>query len=745
MKIKSNLSPIHKSIRFALALSVVAAALALTIMIAAHKPVSTVSATPVPPAAAVAPPVFEQALIDEAFAEPLHQCNCIDAHQKSRQAATMLAIVARLHPNATSSSGALVRERVATQIHEMLKPGHDARNSGIQGDGFDATAAIAILTVARHTPAVWNLVSAGDKNRADWYMRMAVIVGSRKHNEANRCTRSFGLDGGGGSNPNQRPDMRQMSYVWIYFGGADAVNDILTAFDYDTYINQFQAFGWDINVTEWTKPDVRTITEQGGTFGNGNCTVNPDGVRRPFTVVRGRMAKAPLDCPGFGYAEDSQLLPYTPINVFRREEHEFNLGAEVVDRSCDNGAAGCPEFGRLLSGAPSPHLGEVGMFLEYNIGIRSSPNYVTLGANLSIVHYAVLAALGFWDSGNPEYDEMEDRFWIAMDDAFYKNAKGWFDNTPVFCGPRTAFSSSQGSRYTLGLWNTMFQDKSIVWGPGGGGSTAPEANVTGNGATIADGDTTPTTADHTDFGSVAVSGGTVTRTFTVQNTGNASLSLTGSPRVTLSGANAADFSVTAQPAASVAAGGSTTFQVRFDPSASGSRTASVSVANNDANENPYNFSIQGTGGGGGGGGSLISNLVVNDSANAADWSIQSNLQTGNLIYGDSGATFTAVASIVAGGDWIRTAADSKAYTGATLVTFTVNSAADVYVAHVDNITTKPSWLTGWSDTGAELANSEATPKRFSLFKKSFASGATVSLGNNGNNVTAGRMYTVIVR
>ena len=45
----------------------------------------------------------------------------------------------------------------------------------------------------------------------------------------------------------------------------------------------------------------------------------------------------------------------------------------------------------------------------------------------------------------------------------------------------------------------------------------PEIAVSGNGADIADDDTTPTTADHTDFGNVAVAGGSRVRTFTIDN------------------------------------------------------------------------------------------------------------------------------------------------------------------------------------------------------------------------------------
>ena len=140
----------------------------------------------------------------------------------------------------------------------------------------------------------------------------------------------------------------------------------------------------------------------------------------------------------------------------------------------------------------------------------------------------------------------------------------------------------------------------------------------------------------------------------------------------------------------------------------------------------------------------VANLAVQDAANAADWSIQSNLQTGNAQYGDRVFTLSTVPSAVAGSEWIRTANDSKTYTGATLATFTVTTDSDVYVAHNDSIATKPAWLSaanGWTDTGANLVNSE--PRTFSLFRRSFGAGATVSLGNNGN--TSAGLYTIVVK
>ncbi len=124
----------------------------------------------------------------------------------------------------------------------------------------------------------------------------------------------------------------------------------------------------------------------------------------------------------------------------------------------------------------------------------------------------------------------------------------------------------------------------------------PEIDVSGLGNSIADGDTTPSATDDTDFGSVALVGATSANTFTITNSGSETLNLSGNPRVTISGANAADFTLATDAAATVASGGgTTTFVITFDPSATGLRMATVSIASDDADENPYDFAIQGTG------------------------------------------------------------------------------------------------------------------------------------------------------
>jgi hypothetical protein len=207
-------------------------------------------------------------------------------------------------------------------------------------------------------------------------------------------------------------------------------------------------------------------------------------------------------------------------------------------------------------------------------------------ANGAYVYQGILYEFPYWlhESGgyyiyNDEYSGS--RYWEIDTDTndtaanFYSNDHGE-DASPVNVVDWHAETGSSGS-------------PTIVY-------SGPEMAVEGNSVAITDGDATPSATDHTDFGPATAGGGSLTRTFTIRNTGPEPLALTGaSPYIEISGAAAADFSVTAIPSPSVAAGASTTFQVTFTPTAGGARAATLSLANDDSDENPYDFAVQGTG------------------------------------------------------------------------------------------------------------------------------------------------------
>ncbi|MFY0675592.1 MAG: choice-of-anchor D domain-containing protein, partial [Bacteroidia bacterium] len=172
-----------------------------------------------------------------------------------------------------------------------------------------------------------------------------------------------------------------------------------------------------------------------------------------------------------------------------------------------------------------------------------------------------------------------------------KNSDAWL--TVRFDIPNTVDSF----RFTWSPYNDGSSDYSGFDGLEIRGTTgpvmAPEIAVLGNGIEISSGTSATSSTNNTDYGLVSTTSSAVSKTFYIKNTGSARLNLGGSPKVSLSGTHASDFSVTTQPADTVGVGDSSAFVIRFLPSASGTRYATVSITNDDADENPYTFNLSG--------------------------------------------------------------------------------------------------------------------------------------------------------
>lgn len=120
----------------------------------------------------------------------------------------------------------------------------------------------------------------------------------------------------------------------------------------------------------------------------------------------------------------------------------------------------------------------------------------------------------------------------------------------------------------------------------------PEILVLGtNGWAIFDGDMIPTLTYGSYFGGVPAFTGSADRTFRITNSGSADLIISG---VEFQGSGAAHFSAPSVPAR-VSPGTASNLAIRFSPAAAGAFTAVVAIANNDADENPYEFAVRGDG------------------------------------------------------------------------------------------------------------------------------------------------------
>ncbi len=142
---------------------------------------------------------------------------------------------------------------------------------------------------------------------------------------------------------------------------------------------------------------------------------------------------------------------------------------------------------------------------------------------------------------------------------------------------------------------------------------------------------------------------------------------------------------------------------------------------------------------------VIDELELFDSERSRYWSVRSNIQVNEQMFGDRSYLIASMPDKYAGYDWIRTGCDSKRFYGKVMASFKVKEDAAVYIAHDDRIVVKPAWMADWKDTGDDLTDNQTSPKViYSIWEKSFAANSVVTLGENGGN-TGATQFIVIVK
>jgi len=114
---------------------------------------------------------------------------------------------------------------------------------------------------------------------------------------------------------------------------------------------------------------------------------------------------------------------------------------------------------------------------------------------------------------------------------------------------------------------------------------APEADVRGNGISIADEDGTPDLDDFTNMGGTTI-GVPLNRTFVIHNTGALPLTIG-----TIMLSNNTNFTASLTPGGPIAPGGTADLDITFTSGVQGVFTSNLSIQTNDCDENPYNFAL----------------------------------------------------------------------------------------------------------------------------------------------------------
>ena len=219
-----------------------------------------------------------------------------------------------------------------------------------------------------------------------------------------------------------------------------------------------------------------------------------------------------------------------------------------------------------------------------------------------------------WDGMKVEYSDDGGGSWFDL--GVVGDGIGWYNDTDVdafangedgWSGDNSFWSVAQISIPAVlennanAQFRVLFESDGFVSDVGAAFDNfmiytgTPDLYLEANGLRIDNGDTSPNALDNTDFRSVDVTSGTRSKVYTISNYDGGTLNFTGGTPVTISGAASADYSVTTQPTSGVGPFESTTFTITFDPSATGTRNASVSIASNDPDDDPFTFDITGTG------------------------------------------------------------------------------------------------------------------------------------------------------
>ncbi len=125
----------------------------------------------------------------------------------------------------------------------------------------------------------------------------------------------------------------------------------------------------------------------------------------------------------------------------------------------------------------------------------------------------------------------------------------------------------------------------------GGPLNAQLIQIQGNNRVISNGDTTPSSADHTDFGQVLTGSGPVDRQFLIRNLGPTPLQILFFQRT---GPHPANFTVIDPPDLLIPGNESSAMTIRFlPPAAGGLRTATIRIVSTSSVNNDFQFDVAG--------------------------------------------------------------------------------------------------------------------------------------------------------
>ncbi len=322
------------------------------------------------------------------------------------------------------------------------------------------TAAIA---VAKETPAVWDKLTAAEKEKYDFIMEAFAYILAFGTADGNDFRTGPGFRGNYAKswNPNYRlAVITPMLFIGKYFGGAEKVDAILAGFSYDKTIAKFKEYGFERAYAEWTAepptkpdgtkaPDQKTVMENGGTIWQKRVK---DGITTIGEAGKGK---------GVRVAYKYSKCTVDEVAAIYNKLLEFNFsGGAVVSQygAYDNGS---PKA-YIVDGTKSPYEGQMGMMKEFagsdGGGIRSAFGYCSHDFIMICAALAAMEELDMYDLKKDADEKLYNMTWVGMMDTIYKGEHGYMSYS-LGTAKEARESTSNGYMLWKNWWLSHYGEK----------------------------------------------------------------------------------------------------------------------------------------------------------------------------------------------------------------------------------------------------------------------------------------------
>ncbi|MBR6545332.1 MAG: hypothetical protein IKT72_00130, partial [Clostridia bacterium] len=306
------------------------------------------------------------------------------------------------------------------------------------------TAAIALC---KDTPAIWNSLTKDERARYDLIMECFAYICALGTDDDNDY-RTGPLLGGNYAkswNPNYRlANVTPMIFVADYFGGADAVDKLLLAFDYDSVIARMKAYGFDRSYNAWTtatpagKPTIREIMM------NGGKAYLPDDKWLP-SGGSGKGVRTTYTYNGYRLDQPGKIL----ASLF---EYNYSGGAVISEKKNSSLEA------YIDGGLISPYQGQLGMMLEFGKSDRSSAEYCMHDFVMVVAILMVTEELDIYDPLDAENLDLFRLVWVGNQDFMYKYEMGYMSYANDKSQGIVKESTAKGYMLMKAWWNDRYGD-----------------------------------------------------------------------------------------------------------------------------------------------------------------------------------------------------------------------------------------------------------------------------------------------